>query len=109
LVNEGGQSAPTISELVNHPLSKNFKAPPARTPKELVNWMVALQVKTYGRATTIPLPGLLKNMKALLVKYGIDRVQRGIALAGFVSNYPFSTALVEKLILDMQEDGYRQE
>lgn len=105
-LNKGGHVPPTISGIINHPLSDNFTAPPASTAKELVNWMLALQKRTYGEVTGIPLKGLQRNMKTLMQVYGIPLVQRGIAMALGVSDHPFSTALVEKMCIDIKEQRH---
>ncbi len=78
--------------------------PDLKKPRDIVNYMIALQTKTYGQAVDLPYVATLRNMKLLIKKHGSQEVVRGIFTAVHISEYPYSTAFVEEMILQRRKD-----
>lgn len=103
MVDSGGRDAPLLSSILNSPYSAAFVPPPAETPKELADYLTAMQIKLYDQVVDIPYRGLQRNLRLLVKKYGLNMVQRGMVLAINTSEHPFSTAYIEKMIKRLQE------
>lgn len=54
---------------------------------------------------TIPRGAILRNLKTLLGEYDPEEVKRAIALAGFQSEYPYSTKYIEDVLGEL---GYER-
>ena len=72
--------------------------------KDIVTYMIALETKAYGQAIDLPYAATYRNIKLLIKKYSKEEVVRGIFSAVHVSDYPFSSAFVEDMILQRRKD-----
>jgi hypothetical protein len=74
------------------------KQPQFTKPKELYNYLIAVQVRKFGASVDLSYAILARNLKLLVKKYGITEVTYGIGAAAVVAQHPFSTAFVEDMI-----------
>lgn len=93
--------APSLSTvLTGDPLSANFKVPAGDTPRDLVRYLIACQVREIG--TTICLTSkinegaLVRQAKKLLTQHDPETIKRGIKLASLWSPFPFSFKYVRE-------------
>lgn len=80
--------------LRDNPLSSYFEAPGGDTPTAILNYLTAIQKRTYGEIIDLPRAALLKHIKSALVQYSALDVKRGIRYASWISQYPFSLRFV---------------
>lgn len=89
--------------LTGDPFSTHFKGPRGDKASDMVRYMELTQQRRYGEVIQPTHPALTqqalkRRAKLLIKKYGVDLVKRGIAQAGWLSEYPFSWTFVEKCI-----------
>lgn len=90
------------------PLSDSFFVPSGSGHRFLLQYMLAQQREAYGATIldTFKYDILIRNMKLLRKKYNDHAILRAIALATYVSDYPYSTKLIEdqlKWLQDLQQ------
>lgn len=89
--------------VVDNPLSDHFKPECGDSPKNLKDFMIALQVRQYGHTIELEDRVLIRNIKLLLKEYDPLLIKRGIKYASQTSDYPFSTKYVKEMIEQIKE------
>lgn len=86
-----------------NPLSFHFKPECGDKPKDLVNYMIALQVKRFGCSINLDTRILIRNVKLLLKKHDVMMVKRAIKYSSIVADHPYSFKFVESVIPQIEE------
>lgn len=83
------------------PLGDQYPVPGGSGHRFLLRVMLAQQREAYGSTILeqFSYDILVRNMKLLREKYNDQQILTGIALATNISDYPYSTRLVEDRIL----------
>jgi len=89
--------------LRDDPLSSHFEPKIGDKPKDLVNYMLALQVRQFDKLIDLTYPALVRNMKLLLKEYDAMMIKRAIKYASQVAEHPFSTKFVKEVIEQVEE------
>lgn len=81
------------------PLDDEWEVPKGNGPKFLFKYMRQQQVETYGKYYTALRNSIqLRNIGYLCKKYNDDDIKRAIAYGCLVSEHPFSTAFIKKVL-----------
>lgn len=86
------------------PLSIHFDPNVGDSPKDLTNYLIALQVRRFGCSIELEHQTLVMNFKRLLKKHDPLLIKRGIAYAAQIANNPFSTKFVSECIEKIKEE-----
>jgi hypothetical protein len=89
--------------LRNNPLSTHFDPVCRNKPRDLVNYMIALQVKRFGFHIDMGYPILVRNMKLLLARHDAMMLKRTIKYCSLIADHPFSTKFINEHIEVVKE------
>lgn len=84
------------------PWSDDFYVPDIRGHKNILRYMLAEQVRLYGKSFDQPYNILTRNMKLLVSEHSEKEVMWGVCCALVVCDRPFSTKKVKELICQSQ-------
>lgn len=89
--------------LRDNPLSSHFKPECGDKPKDLVNYLIALQMRQIGRIIEMDTRILSRHVKLLLKKYDVMLIKRGIKYASQTADHPYSFKYVEEMIEQIKD------
>lgn len=81
-----------------NPWSDDFYVPDIKGHKNIIRYMLAEQVRLYGKNFDQPYNILTRNFKLLCSEYSDQEVMWGVCCALVVCDHPFSTAKIKELI-----------
>lgn len=103
---------PTVRRFIlneDDPFSSKFNSKCGNTPKDIVNFLIAVQVRKFGNSIISdgkfkPVQ-LQKNAKDVLKKYKCtpDTLKRAIQVAADRSPYPFTFKMVANYLKEVEE------
>ena len=90
---------------VANPWSNEFYMPKITGRKNIIRYMVAEQVRLYGKSFDQPYNVLTRNFKLLYSEYSEQQILWGVCCALVVCDRPFSTSKIKELICQLQPPG----
>jgi hypothetical protein len=104
-IKQVSQSEGPASVLLSNPHSDQFDEGGIYKPKDLVNYLIALEVKKFGKAIigSLSFTALQHHAKQLMEKYEVGELKRAVKIAVDTSNHPCSFKLVEEICINQRK------
>ena len=94
-----------VSVLSSNPHAAQFDEGGIYKPKDLVNYLISLEVKKFGKAIigSLSFTALQHHAKKLMEKYEVGELKRAVKIAVDTSNHPCSFKLVEEICCNQRK------